>query len=159
MKKYINRTMAIRSLVFMVIATALFSFSRVPGGDSYTIYLNDKLLIQHYVYKGENLKPISLGGVTANDILKVHYSHCGKMGVARVLTVRDNGLNTLKTWKYPDSSDGSEGAMTCKAADIVSLQHANPNRKLLLYYSSEQLPEGRVLATINANDGAKASLK
>ena len=159
MKKQNLKTLAIRSLVFTIVATALFSFSRVPGGDSYTIYMNDKLLIQHYVHKGENPKTISLAGVTNNDVFKVHYSHCGKMGVARVLQIRDNGLNPLKTWKFQDSPDGSASAMTCKATDVLALQQANPTRKISLYYTSLELPEGKMLASFSLNDGVKASLK
>lgn len=160
MMKTLNvKALAIRSLMLMFLSTALFSFSTHPGGDSYTIYLNDKLLIQHYVHGGSSMKPLTLTNAQAGDVLKVHYSHCGKMGISRALTIKDNSEKSLKSWKYADSPDGSASPMTCKVGDLVALQKSNPSRKMNLYYVSEQLPDGKMLAPIQLSDDTKASVK
>ncbi|MEI9912962.1 MAG: hypothetical protein WDO71_26965 [Bacteroidota bacterium] len=47
--------------------------------------------------------------------------------------------------------------MACKVKDILTLQKSNPG-KLGLYYSSSELPKGRLLATIISEELAKVKL-
>jgi hypothetical protein len=159
MKTIHLKLLVIRSLVVIVFAFSLASFMRKPGGDSFTIYLNDKLLVQQFVHLKEKTKTISLQQASANDVVKVHYSHCGKMGIARNLFLKDQQNKTLKVWKFEDSNDGDKGAMRFQANEVARLQKASGNKTLSLIYASEQLPEGFVLANISTSGEVEASIK
>ncbi len=81
------------------------------------------------------------------------------MGIARNLMIRDQQNKTIKAWKFENSSDGDKGAMTVQATDLVNLQKSNVGNKLSLVYSSDQLPEGKVLALITSDGEVQASIK
>ena len=159
MKTIIGKRIAVSSLIAVLVCVMLLSFDSAPGGDSFTIYLNDKLLVQQYVYKKEPTKTISLLQASASDIIKIHYSHCGKMGVARNLVIKDRENKILKAWKFEDSEDGEKGAMRIPAVEVAKLQKAAGKKSLSLIYSSEQLPEGFVLANISSSEAVEASIK
>jgi hypothetical protein len=159
MKTIHLKLLVIRSLIVIVFAFSLASFMRKPGGDSFTIYLNDKLLVQQFVHLKEKTKTISLQQASANDVIKVHYSHCGKMGVARNLSVKDQQNKTLKAWRFEDSNDGDKGVMKFQASEVARLQKASGNKTLSLIYTSEQLPEGFVLVNISVRSEVQASIK
>ncbi len=143
---------------FAMLISSFDSFDNRPGGDSFTIYLNDKLVVEQYVHMKEKTKTISLTGAADNDVLRIHYSHCGKMGVARVLAVKDSQNKIVKIWKFQDSSDANAGAMKVTVGDINKISKTSGNKSLSLVYSSEQLRDGITLATLSSND-VRASLK
>jgi hypothetical protein len=159
MKTLDAKQVLIRSVLVLIFSVSLSSFNSKPGGDSFTISLNDRLLIQQYVHQKEKAKTISLQQASANDVLKIHYSHCGKMGVARNLFLKDEQNKTIKVWKFQDSDDGNKGAMKVQAAELASIQKKNLNKTLSLVYSAEQLPEGILLAHISNQGEIEASIK
>ena len=87
MKTIIEKRVAISFLIAAFVCIMLSSFDSAPGGDSFTIYLNDKLLVQQFVHLKEKTKTISVQQASANDVIRVHYSHCGKMGIATITTI------------------------------------------------------------------------
>lgn len=138
---------ATRLLMLVAVCAVLFAFTYKPGGDSFTIYLNDQLLLREAVHNASSVKSISLSPDNAGAIMKVHYSHCGKTGTDRNLSVRDGKDKTLKSWTY---TEGAE--MIVQAKEITSLN--NGSEPLNLVYSSLEIPEGKVLALVNkANAG------
>lgn len=153
-----RRPLAIRSLVLIALSAFLFSFSEKIGGDSYTIYLNDKLLLQEYVHGAKGVKSISLAESSSNDVLNVNYSHCGKIGVARNIVIKDAQQKVLKTWNFADVSGNALPTMGFRVKEILVLQK-NKGSKLNLVYSSKELPNGKLLAVIEIPDDTKASLK
>lgn len=157
--KTIMKNKAVIASAIALLCVLLSSFANRPGGDSFSIYLNDKLLIQQFVHMKEKTKTISLQNASANDVIKVHYSHCGKMGIARNLFIKDSQNKTLKAWKFENSDDGDKGSMRVSALEITKLQKATGNKQLTLVYSSEQLPAGFVLANISDSGDAQASSK
>jgi hypothetical protein len=159
MKNIHPNSIVIRSLIVIGFACALLSFSLKPGGDSFSVYLNDKLLLQQFVHLKEKTKTISLQQASSADVLRIHYSHCGKMGVARNLFLKDDQNRTLKSWRFENSEDGDKGAMIVQAADIASIQKKNGLKKMSLVYSSEQLPDGIVIAYVSKESDAEASIK
>lgn len=159
MKTLLNKGFGIKLMIAVFVCALLSAFDTPPGGDTFTIYLNDKLLVKQFVHMKEKTKTISLQEASANDVLKIHYSHCGKMGVARNLIIKDQQNKTVKAWKFEDSSDGDQGAMIVNASDIGKIQKSAGGRLLSLVYSSEQLPEGIVLASFSNHGEVKASLK
>jgi hypothetical protein len=152
-----SKLLAIRSLSLIVLCVALFSFSKRTGGDTFAIYLNDKLLLQERVLVKEGtLKDIKLGLRDANAILKVNYSHCGQIGMERSLTIKSSDNKVLKSW---DFSDDRVAVMTVGVKELLALKKDYANERLQLLYSSREMMEGKVLAAIVLPDDARASLK
>ncbi|HEY0653855.1 MAG TPA: hypothetical protein VGD65_12040 [Chryseosolibacter sp.] len=158
MKTFTLKSLA-GSLSVIMLTSVLLSFTKNPGGDSFTIYLNDKLLVQQYVHMKEKTKTISLHQATANDVLRIHYSHCGKMGISRNLFIKDSENKIVKTWKFEDSADGDKGSMTVRAGELADVQKRNAGKKLSLVYTAEQLPDGITLAMITTSGNAEASIR
>jgi hypothetical protein len=143
----------------MLCVSALFSFSEKVGGDSYSIHLNDKMILQHYVHSNKEVKPISISESAINDVLSVRYSHCGKIGTSRTLAVTDEQNKVLKQVHFPDASGETALSMTVKVKDILALRKGNANKRVNLFYSAKELESGKVLATLVLTDETKASLK
>ena len=85
----------IKSLVLVALLGTLSSFSGTWGGDSYRIYVNGKLVMEEYVYNQKSVKNIQLNQQAVNDQVSVYYSHCGKVGSERKLTIRDGNDKVL----------------------------------------------------------------
>jgi hypothetical protein len=144
---------AIRSLVLVAVCATMFSFS--PGGDSFTIYLNDKVMIRQYVTPEASARTLALNEINANDVLKVHYNHCGKTGIKRSMAVQDSRKKILKTWHF---SDNTPALMELSIKEVVAFRKDAGPQGLQLVYSSVEIPEGMVLASITMPDEGKASL-
>jgi hypothetical protein len=147
--------LVIGSLMLIPLSAILFSFAPAPGGDSFTIYLNDKLLVQQYVHADKSVKTISLYSVNANDELKVNYSHCGKIGTGRRIVFKDQSKQLKEVW-FRDVTGDALPTMTYKVKDILALQKTG---KINLVYISSEIPEGKILATLSLNGDERASLK
>jgi len=80
------------------------------------------------------------------------------MGKNRSLTIKDGQNKTLKEWHFADAATGKV-AMTCKVKDIVGLKKNNGTITLDLYYSSNELPKGRQLASLVVAHGIRRSCK
>lgn len=156
LKKYFNPP-AIRSLVLFTFCITLFAFSVRPGGDSFEIYVNDKLMLKEFVYGKPELKTIRLSSGSVEDVLKIHYNHCGKTGSARNITIKDSNNKVLKEWSFKNVISG-EPHMKFKVKEIAALQ-TDGTKSLSLVYSSKELPEGKVLAAILLSNEDKASLR
>jgi hypothetical protein len=129
----------------------LLSFSGTKGGEGFEIYLNSKLVLQQFGSQMNTVKSIELDKSVANSQLSVKYFHCGKIDKNRSITIKDANNTVLKEWRYADASAAglsiTDPAMVCKVSDILSLGKNNQG-KLNLYYSSSELPQGRLLATL-----------
>ena len=143
----------IKLLGFAIVSAALFSFSRI-GGDSYTIHLNEKQLVQYYVHSKTATPSISLAQAGANDQLFVYYNECGQIGTARKLSIRDEKDNVLKEWEFANAT-GEHTPMAFKAKEIAALKK-NGGSKFKLFYASKRVSGGQLLATIDATDNLKA---
>jgi hypothetical protein len=150
-----SNRIAAKTLALLAVCATLFSFSTYRGGDSFKIYLNSTLVLEQHVAMKEGVKSFDLGKADKNDELSIYYSHCGQVGKGRTIAIKDENNKTLKEWKYADASSNKSG-MTCKVGDIVNLQK-NKSGKLQLYYSSKEMPEGHVLASIVVADKNKTA--
>lgn len=137
-----QRRMVVAFISMMLLSVTFLSFR--PGGDHYEVYLNKKLVFTQVVSQPGTLKSLVLDERNVNDKVEVFYSHCGKLGTKRVITIRD-GNNVLKQWRF---SNEAGKFMSVGAKDILAFQNKKNDRKIDLYYSSEQLPDGRLLASI-----------
>ena len=141
MKSFISKTLALAA-----ICVTMFSFLPNPGGEGFEISLNNKVVIQQYGSDMNNLKSLELSQVSSNEKLTIRYHHCGKIGRNRVVTIKDGQNKILKEFRYEDPAT-PVGAMSLTIQDILRLKKGTTTA-MKLYYSSSELPGGRILATI-----------
>lgn len=151
MKSIISKPMAL-----VVICAILSSFSPKPGGEGFEIYLNNKVVLQQYGGDMNTVKSLQLTQSSAADQLTVKYHHCGKIGKNRIITIKDGQNKVLKEFRYTDAAT-PVSAMAINVKDILSLKKGSSTLKL--FYSSSELPNGRVLASINTSSGITARLQ
>ena len=149
-------SIALASFLMFGFALLLSSFSNKMGGDSFAVYINKKLVIQQYVLKGEAVKSLQLDQANYNDEIEVSYSHCGRIGTGRIISLRDSQNKILKEWRFQDTPD-TKTNMGCNVKDILSVQKLNGGSTLQLYYSSNELPDGRLLASIVTANAARTA--
>ena len=141
MKSIFSKTTAL-----VAVSAILFSFSPTPGGEGFEIYLNNKVVIQQFGSDIKNQKSLELNPSSPNDKLTVKYHHCGRVGKNRVVTIKDAQNNVLKEFRYADAAT-PVSAMSVPVKDILALKKASSNT-LRLYYTSSELPKGRMLVNI-----------
>jgi hypothetical protein len=129
-----------------VFYAVLVSFSTPTGGEGFEIYLNNHLVMKKYGKEMENVQSLQLGQNSSNGELTIKYWHCGKPAKDRVITVKDAHGKLLREWRFAETA-ASLSPMNCKVGEIIRLKTGNTS-VLKLYYSSSELPEGRLLATI-----------
>lgn len=132
-------------------AMMLFSFSSPKGGDMFEVYLNGNKLVQQFVHVDNSVKTLQVNVTSANDKIDVYYSHCGQTGKERYLTITDGDNRSLHVWKF----DEGNAAMSFTIKDVVAFLKNNET-KFGIFYSSQQLPKGRLLAMINLENSSLA---
>ena len=157
MKKF-NYQPTILFVLLIALSGVLFSFSvrtaerLFPresnfGGEGFEVYLNNKLVIQQYGEKINDVKSLQLDQSASNGQLAIRYFHCGQPGKSRVVTIKDEQNVVLKEWRFGDTKDAA-AKLCCNVKDILALPKIKAGRKVNLYYTSTQLPNGRLLATL-----------
>ena len=141
MKSIISKTMTLVAL-----AATIFSFSSKPGGEGFEILLNNKVVLQQYGSEMNTVKSLQLNQNSPNDQLTIKYYHCGRVGKNRIVTIKDDHNNVVKEWRFADAGT-PVAAMSCSVKEIINLKKANSNT-FKLYYSSSELPKGRLLASV-----------
>jgi hypothetical protein len=151
-----SKLMVVKSLL-VISCVGLFSFSNNRGGDSFEIWLNGKMMLQQFVHVSSAVQTLRFNAVSANDKLDIYYRHCGQVGSDRYITIKDENDRTLKVWKFPDAS-GNNPAMSIKLKDIAGLKKGKDS-KLNIFYSSKELPKGKVLATLAVTNETSVAMK
>ena len=146
---------AVKPLLLIIISASLLSFSMAWGGESFQIYVNNKLVLQQYVSQNVGVKSIQLDKSAYNEQVDVYYSHCGQPGKNRSIAIKDEHNRTLKEWHFADVA-GKNSPMSVKVGEILNIKTKGSNN-LNLYYFSQQLPNGRLLASVVAADDSKAN--
>jgi hypothetical protein len=131
------------TVLLVVLSIPLFSFFSAPGGDKFEIYLNNKLVLEQYVSTTMSPRFISLAPDNYNSKIDIYYKHCGLTGKNRALILKDANNKVIKKWQFTNTG----AAMTLKGKDIMDFQKDN-TKTLRLFYSSAELPQGRLLATV-----------
>ncbi|MBI5856760.1 MAG: hypothetical protein HZB42_03835 [Sphingobacteriales bacterium] len=144
------------ALSMLAVCFAFSSFSHKPGGEGFEVFLNNKLILQRFGNQLNTAQTIQLNQGSANDELSIKYYHCGTVGKNRMLTIKDGQNKVLKEYHFADASSNSTG-MKCRVNEIISLRKGN-NSVLKLYYSSSEIPAGRLLASIVSGSSSTASL-
>ena len=136
-------------LMLFVAACATFvSFAPRFGGEGYHVYVNNKLVLERYGSQMDVVKTISLDEYSSGGQVTVKYFHCGRIGKARNIVIKDDQKKILKQWKFADVNEPVP-AMNCPVKEIISLRKNTDNNTLNLYYSSSELPGGRLLAAFH----------
>lgn len=151
MKKINYQPLVFLSLLLSVSA-ALYSFSSDKnnfGGEGFEVYLNNKLVLQQYGKEMDQIKNLQLDQSASNGELAIRYYHCGRPGKSRTVTIKDEQNVVLKEWKFGDAKDAS-ARVSCSVKDILTLPKIKSGKKLSLYYSASEIPNGRLLATLTS---------
>ena len=135
--------------MLLCLSTMVFSYTTKPGGEGFEIYLNNKVVIQQYGNEMNTVKSLPLNLQASNDELNIQYHHCGNIVKNRVITNKDQQNNVLKEFRYVDATSGVS-AMLVRVKDLTVLKKGNSSL-LKLYYSSSELPKGRMLASLMTN--------
>ncbi len=141
-----------KSIGLALLCLTLFSSACLAGRDSYEIYLNGRQVVKQYV--GESspaLLNIQLSKGNIDDKLIIRYTHCTIKGAAkgRMITVKDEHGKVLKQWDFANPA-GSDISMVIPVKDLLEIKKNHPDARLNLYYaSSQELPEGLMLASLN----------
>lgn len=136
-------------LMIAVLASPLMAFT-LRGGDSFEIYVGKTLALQQFLHMDKAVKTVDLSTAATTDEIQVTFNHCGQTGTNRKLAVKDN-QQVLKEWKFADIKPGQSPAMTIPVKEIAALQKVLKGKNVSLFYSSDLLKEGRVLATISSH--------
>lgn len=134
----------IKSTLLVALCATLFSFSSNLGGDSFTISIDGKEVIQQFVFRQTSTPELTLPS-NAEAKIAIHYNHCGNIGKGRTLAVRNRSNTVIKEWKFIDNN---EKFLAINADDIKTLFKSS-NESLNLYYTSRELPDGHLLASIH----------
>jgi hypothetical protein len=135
----------ISKVMMLVMAASVLSFVKKPGGEGFEIFLNDHLLVQKLGTNVSTAGSIDLSSAVATDQLVVKYYHCGQVGKNRIITIKDEQDRILKEFHYTDQTKAVM-AISVPVKDLLLLKKSYST--LRLYYSSTQLPKGRILASI-----------
>ena len=127
-----------------ILFTTLLSFSF--GGDSLEIYLNQKMVLQQFMHVDKSIKTIALDQSDYDKQLNVYYRHCGIAGKGRKISVQDESHKLVKSLQFADGADKNAG-MSIKVRDLFPGKNID-GKKVQLYYSSKEMPEGKLLATL-----------
>ena len=73
------------------------------------------------------------------------YYHCGKVGKNRVVTIKDGQNNLLKEFHFPDATTATS-VIALDVKDVPKLKKGSESLKL--FYSSSELSNGRLLASV-----------
>ena len=149
--KKINYQPGVAFASLIMLCTVLFSFTfktaeTIFGGEGFEVYLNNKLILQQYGKDLTTAKMIKFDQSASNGELSIKYYHCGQVGKNRVVTIKDEQNVVLKQWKFGDTKDSK---LCCSMKDIFALPKLKEGKNVNLYYSSAELPNGRLLAILN----------
>jgi len=155
MKSLLIKKAVLRPVILVALSIITLTSVAKAGVDSYTIYLNSKLVMKQYVTQPLSLASLPLDNAGSADMLVVYYNHCGAVGKGRSISVKDENGAVLKEWKFADAA-GKDNGMAIPVKELLQLekQHAHMN----IYYASQQLPGGRLLTALNSHGRATAVL-
>ncbi len=138
-----------RTFAFTVFCLTVFSYTSHAGLDSYSIYLNNKLVLKQSVNEPLKIEGLQLEKANMNDKLVIYYSQCNvpnKIGKGRSIIVKDENGNKLKEWKFDDVEVQDKG-MVIAVKDLLEFKKAGKGR-VTLVYAADQLAKGQALAGV-----------
>ena len=147
-----------KAIVGVALSAILFSFASLPGAHSVQVYLDDKLVVDHYVNTKMAAPKVLVDPGENHGQLIVKYSECGRTVTGRMIFIKTEENKVLKEWRFVGSSSGFEDPMQIPVKEITGLKQKATN-SFRLFYSSNEFPEGQQVASIVIGDGATAAAK
>lgn len=136
--------------MLITLSFTAFSFNTHFGLDSYSIYLNDKLILKQWVNQPLNLRVLPLSTAKETDQLRITYNHCtikNGAGTSRSVTLQDDKGKILKKWEFADATNSNLN-MTIAVKELLKLEKAYASQELRLVYTARELPKGEMLSMI-----------
>jgi len=140
----------IRIFTLITLCFIAFSFTTRFGLDSYSIYLNDKLILKQSVNQPLSLRVLQLSSAKETDQLRITYNHCtikNGAGTNRSVSLQDEKGNILKKWEFADATS-SDLSMHIAVKELLKLEKAHAKHELSLVYTSRELPKGEMLSML-----------
>lgn len=129
----------------LMIASTLFAFTGNFGGEHYEVFIGSERVVSQFVSsKGYETPKVALPAQSDGQ-LTVKYNHCGRNGEQRSLSLTDSHNKVLKTWSYKETTAKQIEPLAIDLKALASYAKASP---VNLVYTSKELPDGRVLATL-----------
>jgi hypothetical protein len=141
----------------LVLGTILVAFAPLRGGESFTLHINNKQVVEHYFTSKAATPSVSLADVSANDQISVYYNECGKIGTNRKLMLKDEQGRVLKEFSFADAS-GEHTPMTVRASEIMAFKKSDRS-SVSLVYASKLVSMGRVLASLALTSDVQTTRK
>ena len=108
--KKINYQPSILLVLLIALSGVLFSFSVKTaeaiflknnfGGEGFEVYLNDKLVLQQFGEKMNEVKSLQLDQSVSNGQFAIRYYHCGRPGKSRIVTIKDEQNSRFKRMAF-----------------------------------------------------------
>ncbi|PSR55262.1 hypothetical protein AHMF7605_18000 [Adhaeribacter arboris] len=150
MKKIKMNQAFIKLFTLLILGFTAFSFTPKFGLDSYSIYLNDKLILKQWVNQPLDLRVLALRSAQETDQLRIHYNHCtikNGAGTSRSVALQDKKGKVVKKWEFADAT-GSNLTMTIAVKELLQLEKKHANQELSLVYTARELPKGEMLSML-----------
>lgn len=149
--KHINskRFLVLAFLLISVLLTTT-AFRTHFGLDSYSVYLNNKLILSQAVNQPLTLESLQLNKANASDKLVIYYSQCNadnKLGKGRSLVLRDNNGNLVKEWKFSDPRAGKT-SMEIPVKDLLQMESSLAAGQLSLFYTADGMAQAQKLVNL-----------
>ena len=156
--KTANYTYLRNTIVGVALCSILFAFSGLTGAHNVQVYLDDKLVIDHYVDSKTKTPKVLVDPAENYGQLIVKYSECGRTVTGRVITIKSEENKVLKEWRFEGSSSGFENPMLISVKEITSLKQKGTN-SVNLFYSSNDFTEGQQIASLVLGGEATTAAK
>ena len=156
--KTTNYTHWRNTIVGVALCSILFAFSGLTGAHNVQVYLDDKLVIDHYVDSKTITPKIFVDPAEKYGQLVVKYNECGRTVTGRVITIKTEDNKVLREWRFEGSSSGVENPMQIAVKEITSLKQKGSN-SVNLFYSSDDFREGQQIASLVLGGEATTAAK
>jgi hypothetical protein len=156
--KTTNYTYWRNTLVGVALCSILFASSSLTGAHNVQVYLDDKLVVDHYVDSKTKTPKILVDPAENYGQLTVKYNECGRTVTGRVITLKTEENKVLKEWRFEGSSSGFENPMQIPVKEITSLKQKGTN-SVNLFYSSNDFREGQQIASLVLSGGTTTAAK
>jgi hypothetical protein len=156
--KTTNFTTWRNTTVGVALCSILFAFSGLTGAHNVQVYLDDKMVVDHYVDSRTKTPKILVDPAENYGHLIVKYNECGRTVTGRVITIKTDEDQVLKEWRFEGSSSGLENPMQISVKEIMGLKQKGTN-SVNLFYSSNDFREGQQIASLVLSGGTTTAAK
>jgi hypothetical protein len=147
-----------KAIFGVALSAILLSFASLPGAHSVQVYLDDKLVVDHYVNTKTAAPKVLVDPAETYGRLIVKYSECGRTVTGRMISIKSEENKVLKEWRFEGASSGFEDPMQIPVKEITGLKQKSTN-SVKLFYSSNEFPEGQQVASLLIGGGATTAAK